>query len=59
MSEIWVGVDVSKQRFDVAIRPLNETWSTSNDQTGIQTLVSRFKKLAPQRIVLEATGGYE
>jgi transposase len=59
MSEIWVGVDVSKQRLDVAVRPLEEAWSMKNDQAGIKALVGKLKKLAPQRIVLEATGGYE
>jgi transposase len=59
MSEIWVGVDVSKQRLDVAVRPLNEEWPTDNNQVGIKVLTGQLKKLAPQRIVLEATGGYE
>src|SRR4051812_6777720 len=58
-SEIWVGVDVSKQRLDVAVRPLEEAWSMKNDQGGIKALVGKLKKLAPQGIVLEATGGYE
>jgi transposase len=59
MSEMWVGVDVSKLRLDVAVRPLKEIWSMSNDQAGIKELTGKLKKLGPQRIVLEATGGYE
>jgi hypothetical protein len=59
MSEIWVGVDVSKLRLDVAVRPVKEIWSMSNDQAGIKELTGKLKKLGPQRIVLEATGGYE
>src|SRR3954452_20962129 len=54
-SEIWVGVDVSKQRWDVAVRPWEEAWSMKNDQGGIKALVGKLKKLAPQRIVLEAS----
>ena len=38
MSDIWVGVDVSKARLDVAVRPTSETWSVSNDATGIRQL---------------------
>ena len=59
MSELWVGVDVSKTRLDVALRPSDEAWSVNNDQAGAKALASRLKKLSPQRIVLEATGGHE
>jgi transposase len=59
MNEVWVGVDVSKHRLDVAVRPGDESWSQQNSQAGIKTLTRRLKKLSPQRIVLEATGGYE
>jgi len=59
MIEAWVGVDVSKDSLDVAVRPSDEAWSEQNNQAGIKALTRRLKKLAPQRIVLEATGGYE
>jgi len=53
------GVDVSKEGLDIAVRPGDEAWSEQNNQAGIKALTRRLKKLAPQRIVLEATGGYE
>jgi transposase len=59
MSEVWVGIDVSKEGLDVAVRPGDEAWSVRNDQAGIKVLTREMKKLSPQRIVLEATGGYE
>ncbi len=59
MSEVWVGIDVSKEGLDVAVRPGDEAWSVKNDQAGIKVLTRQMKKLFPQRIVLEATGGYE
>lgn len=59
MSEVWVGVGISKQGLDVAFRPGDAAWSAQNNQAGIKALTRRLKKLAPQRIVLEATGGYE
>lgn len=59
MNEVWIGVDVSKQSFDVAARPGDESWSEQNNQAGIKALIRRLKRLSPKRIVLEATGGYE
>jgi transposase len=54
-----VGIDVSKERLDVAVRPSGERFSTSNDESGRRDLRKRLKKLRPERIVLEPTGGYE
>ncbi len=59
MNEVWVGVEVSKDSLDVAVRPGDESWSEQNSQAGIKALIRSLKKLSPQRIVLEATGGYE
>ena len=59
MNEVWVGVDVSKGRLDVAVRPGDEAWSVENGKAAIKALTRKLKKLCPQRIVLEATGGYE
>jgi transposase len=54
-----VGIDVSKTNLDVAIEPTRERWQVDNDERGIQQLVKRLGELRPERIVLEATGGYE
>lgn len=56
---IFVGIDVSKERLDVAIRPSNETESLTNDRAGIEVLVQRFSEISPALIVVEATGGFE
>jgi transposase len=56
---IFIGIDVSKARLDVAIRPSGEKLSVSNDETGIEVLVKQFHELKPALIVLEATGGLE
>jgi transposase len=58
-SSIFVGIDVSKARLDIARRPSGESESVSNDQAGIQTLIKRLGALQPALIVLEATGGLE
>ena len=53
-NEIVVGIDVSKERLDVA-SSIGEPWSASTDEAGLQALVQRLTRLAPSRIVLEAT----
>jgi len=54
-----VGIDVSKSRLDVAVRPSLERFSVVNDEEGHKQLRKRLTKLGPARIVLEPTGGYE
>lgn len=54
-----VGIDVSKARLDVAIRPSAERFSVANDEEGHKELRKRLAKNKPDRIVLEPTGGYE
>ena len=58
-SPLFVGIDVAKATLDIAVRPTAETWSVSNDATGIDALVLRLGAWAPTLIVLEATGGYQ
>ncbi len=58
-SAVYVGIDVSKERLDVALRPTAECWDVSNDEPGISTLISLLEEATPALIVLEATGGYE
>ena len=54
-----VGIDVAKDTLVVATEPTAELWSVANDEVGVQALVTRLVDLRPERIVLEATGGYE
>ncbi len=56
-SPLFGGIDVAKATLDIAVRPTAETWSVSNDATGIDALVLRLGAWAPTLIVLEATGG--
>jgi transposase len=58
-SEVYVGIDVSKQQLQVAIRPSGERFAEANDARAVRRLVKRLKPLRCSRIVLEATGGYE
>lgn len=56
---IFVGIDVSKDRLDVAVHPGGGTQSVPNEEAGIRALVERLSVIKPVSIVLEATGGIE
>ena len=58
-AEVFVGIDVSKARLDVALGPSGELFRANNDARGIAELVARLSKAAPELIVLEASGGLE
>lgn len=59
MDAIVVGIDVSKDRLDVAVRPTGESFAVSRDADGLEALIARLAALAPAAIAVEATGGYE
>lgn len=59
MEKLFVGIDVSKDKLDVALLPSDERWSVGNNEAEIPSLVERLKQLNPSLIVLEATGGLE
>ena len=56
---VFVGIDVSKARLDVAVRPSGEAQSVPQSETGLATLITKLSALRPTAIVLEATGGLE
>ena len=41
---IYVGIDVSKEQVDVAVRPTGRSWSASYDGVGIDDLVAQLVK---------------
>jgi len=57
--ECFIGIDVAKATLEVASLPDAETWTVTNDDTGLIELLPRVVALAPTLIVLEATGGFE
>ena len=54
-----VGVDVSKDRLDVHVLPHGPALAAARHGTGLAELVERLSQLGPERIALEATGGFE
>jgi transposase len=59
MGAKFVGVDVSKAALDVDCLPESAPQQFCNDAEGIGALVRSLKGSTVERIVLEATGGYE
>jgi transposase len=59
MDRIVVGIDVSKDRLDVAVRPSNEIFSVGRNAAGLEQLIARLRELSPRVVALEATGGFE
>ncbi len=57
--DLYVGIDVSKARLDIAARPSGERWRVANDEEGIGALLDRLRGMRPALVVLEASGGYE
>ncbi len=60
MSElVYVGIDVAKDSFEVAVTGESQTLKLDNDEAGHAELSQLLMPLAPRLVLLEATGGYE
>jgi transposase len=59
VNERFVGIDVSKDKLDVVVRPEERHWQSANTEEAFPDLVERLRALDPALIVIEATGGLE
>jgi transposase len=59
MDTIYVGIDVSKDRLDVHVRPSREAFVVARDGKGLEELIERLQALSPRLIAIDATGGFE
>lgn len=59
MDTCFVGIDVSKDKLDVHIRPQDQRVNFDYDEAGLKSLIRALKGLSVETIVLEATGGFE
>lgn len=59
MDARFVGIDVSKDKLDVHIRPGTETFVVWRDADGLDELIKRLKFVPAVAIGVEATGGFE
>jgi len=55
----YVGIDVSKDRLHVHILPQAHSVSVANNHHGIAELINILEPLRVERVILEASGGYE
>lgn len=55
----WVGIDVSKDTLAVFVRPQGKSFECANNDEGWAKLLYSLQGYDVQRVVLEATGGYE
>lgn len=56
---VWVGIDVSKDRLDVYVRPHKLRFSVANDERGHAALIGRLADWPGGVVAMEASGGYE
>ncbi len=56
---VFVGIDVSGDWLDVAVRPTGAAWRAAQNEDAIDELVRQLDALRPRLIVMEASGGCE
>lgn len=54
-----IGIDVGKTFLDIYILELDRHWQIHNTADDIKQLIQSLKRFSLERIVIEATGGYE
>jgi transposase len=59
MDAMVIGIDVSKDRLDVAVRPTGESLIFKRTGVGIEDLIAWLGALSPKMVAIEATGGFE
>lgn len=55
----FVGIDVSKDSWDLHLRPQDQSFSFAANANGLKSLLKQLPQPGTCLIVLEATGGYE
>jgi transposase len=59
MSEVFIGVDVSKDQLDVHVLPAGVAFAVARTPAGLSALIEQIRTHAPYLVALEATGGLE
>jgi transposase len=59
MDAVYVGIDVSKDRLDVHVRPSGQAFAVARDGEGLAGLAEQLTELGTTMVALEATGGFE
>lgn len=58
-NEVFVGVDVSKETLAIFISLEEKSFELGNNRKGHEELLKICRRLDPERICIEATGGYQ
>ena len=58
-TERFVGIDVALATLAIGVWPEQRVWEIANAPEAIEQLVGELRALAPERIVLEGTGGLQ
>jgi transposase len=58
-AQSFIGIDVSKDKFDYFIRPSGDAGSLSYTPSDVAKFLARLSSLEVALVVMEATGGYE
>jgi len=59
INKIYVGIDVSKKKFDVAFSNSSKAITFQYSQTGLKQFRKMLQEIKPDLVCLEATGGLE
>src|SRR5262249_15894865 len=54
-----LGIGVSKDKLDIAVRASGEAFSASRDAAGLDAVIARLAPLSPIAVAAEAAGGFE
>ena len=56
---INIGIDVSKEKLDIAVYETDTHWTSKHEFTEFPELIKQLHSLTPTRIIIEASGGLE
>lgn len=59
IAKLFVGVDVAKDDLDICFLPINKNFRVKNNESGLEKLSKELSKYDVERILCEASGGYE
>src|SRR5688572_2233767 len=54
-----IGIDVSKEKLDIAVYETDAHWTSEHEFTEFPELIKQLHSLTPTRIIIEASGGLE
>lgn len=59
ISQVAVGIDISKDTLDIYVNQTREGFSCANNAKGFKQLIKRLSRYQVSQVVYESTGGYE